>query len=82
MTCYSVIQRSHVPASEEKAIAYPNLKLGEILVNQRYISSAQLESALVTQFQRTSQLRDLLVEQCLISQSKLENVLQEQYWYT
>jgi len=71
---------SIAPANPSKAIAHPDLQLGGILVNQKRISTTQLEVALAAQSQQNVKLGKLLVTQGLISEEDLEQTLREQYW--
>jgi hypothetical protein len=62
----------------------PVAKLGWILIQKRWISAAQLQTALLNQIDHqphcSKKLGELLIEQAMLSEAQLKNALQEQYW--
>ena len=55
-------------------------KLGWILIQKRWITSAQLQMTLAQQLDCSKKLGELLLERSLISQEQLNQALKEQYW--
>lgn len=56
------------------------LKLGEIMLNKRWISEEQLEHALSLAAQHNTRLGEMLLQLGWIGEKQLEQALKEQYW--
>jgi predicted transcriptional regulator len=56
------------------------MKLGQILVEKKWISSEQLEETIKLQASHQSRLGELLLQQGVIMRNQLEIALKEQYW--
>jgi len=67
---------------ETPAASNPNdpAKLGWILIQNRWISPAQLQSILAEQLQSHRKLGELLLSSALITEGQLKQALREQYW--
>ena len=55
-------------------------KLGWILIQNRWISPAQLQTILAEQIQSQQKLGELLLSSTLITEGQLKQALREQYW--
>lgn len=58
----------------------PAAKLGWILIQKRWISTVQLQVALLHQTHCSKKLGELLIEQASLTETQLKAALQEQYW--
>ncbi|NJR64454.1 MAG: hypothetical protein HC772_02600 [Leptolyngbyaceae cyanobacterium CRU_2_3] len=56
------------------------MKLGEVLVQRKLISSEQVQYILEHQFSSPKRMGELLLERSLISCDDLTSALKEQYW--
>jgi hypothetical protein len=56
------------------------MKIGEILVRKKLVSSQQLDSLLVVQNFVAQPLGELLVNEGLVTREQVQNALDEQYW--
>ncbi len=56
------------------------MKLGEILLRKKLISSRQLDEAINLQNSKQTMLGEILLQQGLIVNEQLNIALQEQYW--
>ncbi|KJH70044.1 hypothetical protein UH38_20575 [Aliterella atlantica CENA595] len=54
--------------------------LGHLLVQEKFVSPAQLEQILSEQNHRNQKLGELMVEKNIISPAQLEQLLEKQYW--
>ncbi len=56
------------------------MKLGQILLQKKWISSDQLEETIQLQTSHQSRLGELLLQKGVIMNNQLEMALKEQYW--
>lgn len=75
-----IVNSKTTSTKKKSTLITRSAKLGWILVNKKFISQSQLESALNLQFSQNKKLGELLLDQQLISREELELALKEQYW--
>ncbi|MBW4577744.1 MAG: hypothetical protein KME08_21140 [Aphanothece sp. CMT-3BRIN-NPC111] len=56
------------------------VRLGELLVVKKLISTDELEQALALQSNDDRKLGEIMIEKDLVLQAQLERALKEQYW--
>jgi hypothetical protein len=56
------------------------MRLGEILVRNRFISPRQVEEAIELQRVESKRFGEILIERGIVRKEQVESALKEQYW--
>ena len=56
------------------------MKIGEILIRKKLVSSEQLDYLLVVQNSVSQPLGELLINEGLVTREQVQHALHEQYW--
>ena len=82
MRCYPNIKFGHFLVTPRfMNTTTPNpVRLGELLLVKKLISTNELEKCLALQSHECRKLGEIIVNQKLVPQTQLEETLKEQYW--